>query len=353
MIYLDANAFYWYYGREKLSMKSSVPTLKVKDLCDFLDSRTDKSLPASVLVEIIVHFRDCPETIKGILSFCEKKGIRIYNNIRDYCFSSDSLTIIQDMSSDILKQYANNLLDKKIEIEVYHTYSFLQIVSLLYAKYYLESCNQLTSEERNKILSYLGKASSKELKDDYFAQITSVLKSGYSDDKSQQYLKKEYIDLLVQNCVIFRMITDTAVKYLRNEQNLYAAMCKSAEEARNNGCTDSNIMQTIVDTLTTDTVFLKLAEDEIPAMFLRKGYSKHQAEYLKMLLQAWLERGQKLRKNDIFDMLCVGALDKSEINPQLNILVDQSSYLISFDKIMMDFICQNSWNADLINRFKL
>lgn len=35
MIYLDANAFYWYLGREKLPMKNSIPKLDVEKLRDF------------------------------------------------------------------------------------------------------------------------------------------------------------------------------------------------------------------------------------------------------------------------------------------------------------------------------
>ena len=50
-------------------------------------------------------------------------------------------------------------------------------------------------------------------------------------------------------------------------------------------------------------------------------------------------------------MLCVGVLDKSEINPSLNPLVDQSSYLISFDETMMKFLCNDCGNARLIQSF--
>ena len=71
------------------------------------------------------------------------------------------------------------------------------------------------------------------------------------------------------------------------------------------------------------------------------------------MLKAWLERGQKLRKNDILDMLCVGVLDKVHVNTELSVLIDQMAYLISFDETMMQFICNNVENAKLINRFLL
>ena len=56
MIFLDANAFYWYFGREKLFAQPSTPKHDVEKLNGFLDGRTDKRIPASVFMEIIVHF---------------------------------------------------------------------------------------------------------------------------------------------------------------------------------------------------------------------------------------------------------------------------------------------------------
>lgn len=355
MIYLDANAFYWYLGRENLPMGSSVPKHDVEKLREFLDARSDKSIPASAFIEMIVHFRDHPDAIKKIISFREKKHIVVFNNLREYCFTPDKLTMLQLMQCEtMLERYAQKLLDTKIEIEVNHSYVFLQIVSLLYADYYLKSCHLIKSELKEKVLSYLGREISNELREDYYTQFTVALKSGYFDNnKSQQYLKKKYIELLVQNCVIFQMIIDAMAKFQEDEEDLYAVICKSAADARSNGFTDDGIMKIIVNALSVDSVFLKYAENEISNIFLRKGYSKHQAQYIKLMLEAWLERGQKLIKNDIFDMLCVGVLDKIEINPELNILIDQSSYLISFDETMMKFICRDSGNARLINRFML
>ena len=74
---------------------------------------------------------------------------------------------------------------------------------------------------------------------------------------------------------------------------------------------------------------------------------------MKVLLEAWLERGQKLRKNDIFDMLYVGSVDKGVTKPGISVLIDQSSYLLSFDKVLLSFICKDEWNRILLNKFLL
>lgn len=355
MIFLDANAFYWYFGRENLFVKStSIPKHDVKKLNKYLDTIGDKYLPASVFMEIIVHFRDEPDKIMNIIKFLENKSIKIFNNLTDHCFTPDEFTFLYITENNTaLAEYAYKLLDKKISIEVKHTYIFLQIVSLLYSDYYLKSNTSLNSETKENILSFLGRGVFIEMYDDLRSQLTASLKIGYKNNRSQQALKEKYIELLLQNCIISQMIIDATVKLLENENDLYSVMRKSAINARNNGFTDDRIMNTIKSALNIDSAFLRLAEDEISDIFLRKGYTKHQADYFKTMLKAWLERGQKLIKNDIFDMLCVGALDKVVINPAENILIDQNSYLISFDEAMVCFLCNNKGNVRLLNKFLL
>ena len=113
MIFLDANAFYWYFGREKLFAQPSTPKHDVEKLNGFLDGRTDKRIPASVFMEIIVHFRDDPEKIKKLIRFREEKGITIHNNFRDHCFTPDELTILHlSKANAVLTEYAYKLFCK-------------------------------------------------------------------------------------------------------------------------------------------------------------------------------------------------------------------------------------------------
>ncbi len=46
-------------------------------------------------------------------------------------------------------------------------------------------------------------------------------------------------------------------------------------------------------------------------------------------------------------------IDKQVITSTTNVLVDQSSYLLSFDGALMGFICQDEWNKILLNKFLL
>ena len=56
------------------------------------------------------------------------------------------------------------------------------------------------------------------------------------------------------------------------------------------------------------------------------------------MFTAWFERGQKLQKNDIFDMFCVGCLDHVNVKEQKLALIDTTSYILSFDTRMKGFL---------------
>ena len=74
-------------------------------------------------------------------------------------------------------------------------------------------------------------------------------------------------------------------------------------------------------------------------MFKKGKYSATQRRYLRdVMFTSWFERGKKLDKNDIFDMLCVGCLDHIDKTKNACVLIDASSYVLSFDTRMKNFI---------------
>ena len=115
MIFLDANAFYSYFGRAKLNMTSS-PVDEVK-LRKFLDARDDVNLPTSVFIEIVVHFRNDTKKLQELISFMKSKRFALYNNIPDYVINPNEYTCVTLMDKVNLSTYAQKLLEKKIEIE--------------------------------------------------------------------------------------------------------------------------------------------------------------------------------------------------------------------------------------------
>lgn len=103
MIFLDANSFYWYLGREKLPMDASVPIHDIKKLNAFLDNCNEKAVPASVLMEMITFFKDSPDAVRKIISFIMDKNFQIYSNISEHRFSQQELEFVMLTADSELK----------------------------------------------------------------------------------------------------------------------------------------------------------------------------------------------------------------------------------------------------------
>ena len=95
MIFLDANAFYSYYGRSKLGMTSE--PVDEERLKKYLEQQREKSLPTSVYIEIMTHFRNNPKVLQNLLEFRYAKGLPLFNNIPDYVVSEDEITSVAYM----------------------------------------------------------------------------------------------------------------------------------------------------------------------------------------------------------------------------------------------------------------
>lgn len=128
MIFLDANAFYSYYGRSKLGMTSE--PVDEKRLKKYLDQQSEKSLPTSVYIEIMTHFRNNPKVLQSLLEFRYAKGLPLFNNIPDYVVSEDEITSVAYMDQVALKNYADRLLKSKINVCITKISTFLILCDL-------------------------------------------------------------------------------------------------------------------------------------------------------------------------------------------------------------------------------
>lgn len=352
MYYLDANALYWYFGRDKLPLLASDDSIDVNKLRAFLDEREDKSLPASVLVEVIVHFRDQPNVIKSILKFLEDKKLRIYNNCQYYSFSPEELTVISMLSDVQLNARANQLLTKKMEIEESFIYVFLETVKMVYADFYIKQKSNIDASNGDKILSWLGKDFSLYNRAERKSQIHQGLIDGYNIGKEEKTIREIYIELLAEECIISREIIDMVSKYLENEPDLISILQQAANDAVSDGITKESVMQVISTSLRGDKAVIQNSKSEIIQIYRRQNFTEHQAKYIGEMFERWMISGQKLWKNDIFDMFFVGAMDKQVTDFSLPVVVDQRSYLLTFDKKVEAFIeKENYTNFSIIQRF--
>lgn len=204
MIFLDANAFYSYYGRSKLGMTSE--PVDEKRLKKYLDQQSEKSLPTSVYIEIMTHFRNNPKVLQSLLEFRYAKGLPLFNNIPDYVVSEDEITSVAYMDQVALKNYADRLLKSKIQIESKFTLLFFEITKDLYAHYKLEMTDGLSKKNKDAILGYIGRVAYKEYQNLLEERIKEELQSGYDENKEKKVLKDFYIQELNEACVLTNII---------------------------------------------------------------------------------------------------------------------------------------------------
>lgn len=338
MYFLDANAFYSYFGRSKLAMTSSPVDENV--LTAYLDKQQEKSLPTSVYIEIITHFRNNPKLLKEILEFRKNKRLPLYNNIPQYVVDPDEITCVSIMDEKSLYSYADKLLRDKIKIESKFTLLFFEITRNLYAHYKLESTTELSEGNKTSILNYIGRNGFKEYGGILEEKIKKELESGYEDNKEQSVLKNFYIHELNEACIFIDIIVAGCIAYKDEDSDIIKCIQDTYQNSVSLGMDGKNgTMPCIVDTLATDTQFLSDAKQRIASMLKKEHYTDSQIAYLRdVMFTAWFNRGQKLQKNDIFDMFCVGCLDHEDTRENECILMDSSSYIISFDNRMKNYL---------------
>ena len=218
MIFLDANAFYSYYGRSKLGMTSE--PVDEERLKKYLEQQREKSLPTSVYIEIMTHFRNNPKVLQNLLEFRYAKGLPLFNNIPDYVVSEDEITSVAYMDQAALKNYADRLLKSKIQIESKFTLLFFEITKDLYAHYKLEMTDGLSQKNKDAILGYIGRVAYKEYQNLLEERIKVELQSGYDENKEKKVLKDFYIQELNEACVLTNIIIQGCVACNRTRRIL-------------------------------------------------------------------------------------------------------------------------------------
>lgn len=352
MYVLDANALYWYIGVDKLGFtdQSGVDERK---LCIFLDRHQVHCIPSSVYMEIITHFRRQPDKLRIILKFLESKNFKIANNFGGYLCTAYEVSKAFNMNDDELKEYAHRLLQKKINIESGFVLSFAEIVRLLFLEYTLRICHVDDEEDKSVLLQYLGREYFLEVQNEVKVEFTNILTEGYKNNNELREIQDHYIKYLEEGCLFERAFVDLWIANKAGREDLLSELKKSGRKMYGKLSRDNGVMKTIRATALTDKKFLEEAKSKISQMFISRQYSKNQAGYLRdVMFPAWFNSAQKFKKNDIFDMLCAGALDINDPIPAMSVLEDKKTYLITFDEAMRSYIRNiNPYNDKIIERF--
>ena len=346
-IFLDANAIYHYVGREKLFTNPSTNVDK-KILEKKLKQYSNVFLPSSVLTEILVHFRNDLNKIQDIFYFISSKKIKIVPvGVKGY--TSEELYNFASMTDVDKSLYLGKELEEKIDVETGFAYSFLFSISLAYAGYLARK----NGFDENAFVNVYGTYIKTNFMDKHIGEIKSELGLGYSLNKELKYLKNKYTELLEHNVVLAHgAILNISSNGNPSVQEITQSLSNLVTLGITN--TDYNVMGTIKD-INQDPTFMKILLTAIPDTFKVKKYSQVQIDYLRTRYEAWLLRGQILRKNDVYDILFLDSfsdniLSNLKYNLGLPDLTLDDILLVSFDEDIKDYIKEISPNSyDLIN----
>ena len=351
MYFLDTNALYWYIGREKLEVGSDAK-VDWNLLRSFLDNREDKALASSAYVEAMARFRNKPEYASKIHDFMYAKNLRLFNNVQYQTFSSDQISVNHSLKGDQLSHYIKSrILPVKIDIEVRFALGFMMSILLLYAKYRIDGSGKICSNHDYDIEMFI----KNEIIEGTEAKLRIALEEAYNNHEGleQQFFKEKYIKLLGDGC----QLTDTLVELLSTKGIDTEAddIADVEEEVRNRYCSmkannpDNYLMVNISKELCFRPDFKEEAKKRFSEMYSNKGkafrgkekfaFKDIQVEYLaEEMYTSWIDNSQKFRKNDIFDFFFLGCAEYKDDRLADNILIDTSTYLLSFDRKLDRYI---------------
>lgn len=343
MYFLDANALYWYFGREKLGLPTSISSIEQNAYRTALDKIQNKAIPSSVFMEFVVHFRNQPEHIREVTQFLKSRNIRLYNNFVFWSIGSDEFMCYFTDNDEGIEQRADALLQTKIDIEARFTLIFLKSVFLVYLDRYIETTSQdINKTDAVKHIVYKLYRLDNTDNQKTLNEFKGALREGYSNGDEIQTLKEKYIERLSEECSIYRGIVVAVREFAQEGEKLYEKMKEEIDSIREQFMSQQ-VMQHIKNRVEFDQAFLAIAYKKIPEIFENNGLTHHQSLYLSEMLSAWLDRGQKLRKNDIMDMFCFGVLDSDVKSSD-----DDELVLISFDDAMRNFLAKHNPNSEHI-----
>ena len=218
-------------------------------------------------------------------------------------------------------------------------------MSLLYLAYRLDNSG-VDNKQYGRLMDYIG---NEELEKDR-TTLKSSLVAGYVIGEEEKQLKNTYISLLEEKCFFIDTVIRLVLIWNQDGPNHdFIAEIKRVYSEYQSGklAKDNFVMERIRTELKTDAAFLNLAKPRIAQMFTsagsrKSGFSPIQAKYIEtVMFDAWMDRGQKIKKNDIFDMLFIGCAAHVEVRRNRIVPVDTSTYLLSFDKTVKRFIAEN------------
>ena len=358
---LDTNALYSLYGREKLGMEQNSRINETR-LRNILSNSNHHTYVSTVtLHEIFTYLgkdlnkNEDLDKVRDLLRFIINKQINIINlGISDIQIK-DVITLINS-SNPSLKIHLKEYRKKKIITESGFATVILMLQLKIYVNFYLEreeNVNEpfrnLSKNKRDKIKAVafriLLSDNFKESLESLESIFKKVLRKAYAieDENEKKCVKNTFNNILYNQCRVFTLFLECFIKNYENREfsdnELYEefiGIYKSSENCTLIGQKPNHVngsISTIINQFEkmTDIEFIKRYKQDIIDNWENSNrFTKHQAKYIALLFGKWIKDSSKYEKNDMLDMLILGALDIKDL------------VILTFDGKMQNYVFANS-----------
>lgn len=376
MYFLDTNALYSYIGRNVL-FSSVGNSIDEKGLRTFLDGKSDVRLPVSSYMEALVRFRYEISKAQIVNDFINDKKITLFNNVPSCVLSPEEAFFLRN-SNCFLKYIFEMFVTRKVQIEASMSSCFFEIIILVYSMCRLLNKKNICNRHYKSILKFVQNETAVADISVVFKGILTKLYHVNNCNIGNEF-KKEYMKYLKEVCKkadsIVDMISEHGIINLSDKGRIEECNSNMRYSYLKN---DTEVMESIIakecDPILSDASVREHLFNAIAMEFSSEGeaykeYSRRngpadgceknmafksiQIAYLKdVLFPKWLKDGSRFDKNDIYDFLFLGCKEFKDRNSIEGILVDNSSYLISFDKKLIRFIgTKDSVNEKIIKKY--
>lgn len=342
MLFLDANAFYYYYGSSKLG-QNDPPNINITKLRQYCDNFSSKALPSSAYLEIITHFKDSQDILTDIINFIITNKFKIYNNTVTYNVTDSELSELPSIISneEQLQQYVFKVLIAKKETEVSFSNFFLCEIVTLYTYFKIKQDAILPSDDILYALSFVYNKLIKH-NNDSRAKLHAAFDSGYEINDPQRVVKKVFVNCVGEICIKVDIMLEWIYESFRQskEVDINDIFEKAYSEATKSKSISPE-MDKIVKVIKNAQTECKSTVEQLSDVFDER-FTQGQKEYLsQVLLPQWLMNGQKFQKNDIFDFFWISCLDYISAIPECTQCLTFDTKLRRFIKTYRSYIDKN------------
>ncbi len=354
-IYLDANAFYTYYGREKLGMSANTK-LNHEKFVKQMDIAAHKVLPTSVLIEMAVYLRDDYNKWLDIQKFILIKDFQfVHTGTVKSLSDSDIYPLLLAIDKVSHKHLVDNYVKVKIDEEASNIYILLTIIMM---EYFRSIMNEKYGQSADEDWVLFFKAVENNLRKQFIELLSSALAMGYQNRNEQRFFTDIFLLLLSEFYVHLQYVEQL---YWRKRtlkgidvQIPPDAFEKIRQQIQEKGEKEA---QMVSQKLTNDPwITSGLHKDGIKKSLLQGGYSDIQADYFLHLFDIWSIKAdspapgakfKKRKKNDIYDLFFLGCLEqeskmydffKNTFARETYNVYDYRSAIITFDELILEFL---------------